>query len=276
MSALSANNAALLVRDAGDTRVGEVKASTAVYGASLVMRDSVSKIVPLSTAAGTFDGILGSGGGMSTTATPRQINTYRKGYFKGLISGVAITDVGKPVYCGTDNPADVTLTWTAGVKRVGEVSGLFYDSTGAVSGACWVYFDADADAASALLEPGGSVQTIDAATVDSLLYVVPVGRQAKVVAGRWEVGPLAPTNVTTVDLYLKKISGTTRTTIAGPVNIKSYATVDLTVALTLSTVTGAVALTAGDRLIVSVDCQGTASAFSAVKVTPTIAEWPQA
>lgn len=274
MGALSADNAALILRDTADVRTGEVKASTAVYGASFVMRDNVSKVVPLSTAAGTFDGILGSGG-TSTTATDRKRDLYRKGMFKGVISSIALTDIGKPVYCGTDNPADVTLTWSAGVKRVGDVSGLVYDSSGAVTNECWVYFDADDDARSAVAFPAGSVRTADAATVDSLLYVVPTGRQAKVVAGTWEVGPLAPTNVTTVDLYLKKISGVTRTTLAGPINIKSYATVDLTVAMTLSTVAGVLALAAGDRLIASVDCQGTASAFSDVKVIPTVSEWPQ-
>jgi hypothetical protein len=273
MSALSDNNAALITRDSADVRIGKVKSSTAVYMNSFVMRDSTSYLVPLGTVAGTFDGIISQG--VTTTATVRDATLARKGYVKGYLASVAITDVGKPVYCSTDNPGDITLTWTATAKQVGVVSSLFYDSAGAVSNYCWVYFDADMMADAKVLTVAGSAHTQDAATVDRMLYAVPVGRQAKVLGGTWEVGAAAPSNVTTCDLCVKKISGTTRTTIAGPVNIKSYATVDLTVALTLSTVSGAVSLTAGDRLIGSVDCQGTAAAYSDVKLVLTVAEWPQ-
>jgi len=141
MAALSARNVALRTRAIGNV-VREVLAATAVYGYSLVMRDSADKIVPLSTAAGVFSGLL-AGDNVTTTQTERKVVVSRNAIFLATITSVAITDVGKPVFCATDNPADVSLAQAAGAKRIGRIVDLEYDSNGAVANKCWVELEGE-------------------------------------------------------------------------------------------------------------------------------------
>lgn len=136
MSALSEKNAALKTRVLGNA-VRNAKASTALYGYSLVMRDVNGDVLPLSTGRGTFDGIL-VGDNITTTQTDRKCVVARSGLLLATITSVAKGDIGKPVFCPTDNPADIVLTQAAGAHRVGRVFDLEYDSNGAVTNKCWV------------------------------------------------------------------------------------------------------------------------------------------
>lgn len=144
MAALTADNAASMVRDAGSV-VRPVPAATAVYAGSFVMEKLSGELVPLAyAAAGLFAGI--AAGGHSTTGvqlTSARVQLVRKGMFKTYITGIAITDFGKPVWCSTDNPADCTLAYSAGAHLVGHVKDLEYDALGAVSGYCYVEFDTE-------------------------------------------------------------------------------------------------------------------------------------
>jgi len=142
MSALTSNNAALIVRD-GDKVSRLATASVTVYNNCFGMQDEDGNVRPLSTShAGEFCGIIGGEVASTDTGKARMVELARKGAFKASISGVAATDLDKPVWCNTDNPADCTLTYAAGYYLVGRVAALEYDSQGtAISGKCWVRFD---------------------------------------------------------------------------------------------------------------------------------------
>ena len=141
MSALTANNAALLTRD-GEKVMRLATSSVALFSGGFVMRDEDGLVRPLITGvAGEFEGIGGGEILAADTGMNRQVEVTRKGAFKATISGIAATDVGKPVWCITDNPADCTLSYTAGYHLVGHVLCLEYSSQGAISGKCWVMMD---------------------------------------------------------------------------------------------------------------------------------------
>lgn len=146
MSALTGNNAALIVRDG--VKVSRLtRSSIEIFSGSFVMRDVDGNVRPLITSvAGLFEGIGSGYVGTDSTLYPtgsmkRRVEITKKGAYKVYISGIAATDVGKPVWCITDNPADVTLTYSAGYHCVGKVVCLEYTSTGALSGYAWVAFD---------------------------------------------------------------------------------------------------------------------------------------
>lgn len=149
MAALTQNNAALMVKDGA--KVSRLaRASTEVFSGSFVMRDSDGNVRPVITSvAGIFEGIGAGYVGTDTTLYPtgsinkRRVEITKKGSYKIYISGLAATDVGKPVWCITDNPADVTLTYAAGYHCVGKVDSLEYTATGALSGYAWVIFDTE-------------------------------------------------------------------------------------------------------------------------------------
>ena len=139
MSALTSNNAALMVKD-GDKVSRLARASVEIFSGSFVMRDVDGNVRPLITSvAGLFEGIGSGYVGTDTTLYPtgsmkRRVEITRKGAYKVYISGIAATDVGKPVWCITDNPADVTLTYTAGYHCVGHIDCLHYTITATLSG----------------------------------------------------------------------------------------------------------------------------------------------
>lgn len=147
MAALTTNNAALMVRDG--VKISRLaRASTEVFSGSFVMQDSDGNVRPVITGvAGIFEGIGAGYVGTDSTLYPtgsiqkRRVEVLKKGAYKVYISGIAATDIGKPVWCITDNPADVTLTYAAGYYCVGKVACLEYTSTGALSGYAWVEFD---------------------------------------------------------------------------------------------------------------------------------------
>ena len=148
MAALTGNNAALMVKDGA--KVSRLaRASVEIFSGSFVMRDSDGNVRPVITSvAGIFEGIGAGYVGTDTTLYPtgsmkRRIEVTKKGAFKVYISGVAATDVGKPVWCITDNPADVTLTYSAGYHYIGKIDCLEYVSTGALSGYAWVLFNTE-------------------------------------------------------------------------------------------------------------------------------------
>lgn len=159
MSALASSNAASRPRVRG-ARIGEAKASTAVYGYSLVMRGSDDKIVPLiSSTIGVFEGVL-SQDTILSTATERKCTIAREGQFLMPITGAAITKIDMPVFCSTDNPADATLTYTEGAKKIGRLVELEYDAAGAITGKGWVEIETGLAANQNVIEHNTASRTL--------------------------------------------------------------------------------------------------------------------
>ena len=104
MSALTKDNPSLPNRHV-ERVTRNAKATTTVFARSLVMKDAAGDIVSLSAAAGAFAGVAQNG--VEAADTVRNVSVSRKGGFLAVISGVTKADLGKPVFCATDNPADV-------------------------------------------------------------------------------------------------------------------------------------------------------------------------
>ncbi|MEN6533266.1 MAG: hypothetical protein ABFD89_06355, partial [Bryobacteraceae bacterium] len=139
MSALSANNIGLMTRVISAI-VHTAKSSTAIYKGGFLMQNIDGDVLPLTTTAGQFAGIALDE--KATTTTDRKTRVSESGEFLATLTGVAKADIGKPVFCAYDDPADITLTWATTTKYIGKIVALEYDSTGAVTDKCWVRYDA--------------------------------------------------------------------------------------------------------------------------------------
>ena len=277
MSALSADVIANKGRQ-GDAAELEVKASTAVYAGGFAMKDANGKLVPNSTAVGVFAGLT-NGGMPATTPTgqSRRLPIPRLNVIFAAISSVDATYIGKPVFCATDNPADMSVTYTAGARCVGRILDLEYDSNGAVTGKCWILTAEDMPGLHAnvrAITACSNFRTISGKTVRSSPYKCPVGRKAIVLGVEVTPQGVIPNYATSAALDCSKVVGTTRTSLlSGTVDVNNTGIVaDTPFALT-GAATPFVTLGQGDRLEVSVVTVGAATTDADIQVAAQIIEY---
>lgn len=246
MGALTGNNIGTKTKE-GASATREVVAAGTVFGGSLVQRDTNGKENPVSASAGVFDGIVPIGSGINSTATDRKIVPAKRGCLLATLTGVTIADLGKPVFAPTDNPLDLTLTFTAGAKMVGYVDSLEYNSAGAIANTAWVYFDSILFGASIEGQEKTSPAVIAiAGTVREVFYKVPTGKNAQLLEANYQQ-QIKPNFATSATLNLNKISGGVRTNLITGMNVNSNATgLDAPTALVMPGVFALLA--AGDSL----------------------------
>jgi hypothetical protein len=275
MTALAAAFAALKV-GTGDLVTRYTKASTAVYQGGFVQKDANGDIAPLdTTTTSSFDGVATQSA--TSTQTTREIQVTKRGRVLCAITGVTRADIGKPVYCSTDNPNDATLAYSASAKQVGWVSNLEYSPvTGAfVANKCWVYFDADLIAGQAqVFIVGHNMRTL-VGTVEECNYRVPVGRKATLISFDFEYDA-KPNYATSSVLKMTKVTGTTRTTMlnAASININNQANpaIDTVQNNALSGTPADLSLAANDRIMASVTQVGAETTPGNVKAYALVAE----
>jgi len=116
--ALSADGTFSFVRNARTTQTAKVKASTTIYRTALVGLDRATGYARGLVAGDMFLGIAADKAVCGTTAGAVEVVLHIEGEFKFALSGVAVTDIGKPAFAS----ADATLTLTgAGNSYVGKI-----------------------------------------------------------------------------------------------------------------------------------------------------------
>jgi hypothetical protein len=274
MSALTAKYIGLCIRAVTAFVTRSVKTNTACKGGGFAMLDDNGDVLPLSTAAGFFAGLFQSDVASSASAQNTLLSVA--GQFLASITSVDKSYIGRPVFCATDNPADLTVTWSATAKYIGRIMDLEYDSAGAVTGKCWVEFDAALAEASQVKLVEMSFATAPALVSEACGYRCPTGRKATLLGFSYEYDA-KPVYATSAALAVQKITGTTRTTAlnAATVDINNTAVVaDTDTALTNTAVAADLELAAGDRLVSKVTVVGVETARGNVKVHAVLLERP--
>lgn len=236
MAALANNNVGTKTKE-GAAATREVVAAGTVFGGSLMQRDTNGKSNPVSSAAGIFDGVAPIGSGISSTATDRKIVPAKKGCILATLTSVTVADLGKPVWAPTDNPLDLTLTFTAGAKMVGYVDSLEYNSSGAIANTAWVYFDATLFGELFEHQEKTSPAIIPiAGTVREMIYKVPTGKNSQLYEVNWQQ-QIKPNFATSATLQLNRVRGAVRTALITPVDVNNVVTaVDTPTAAVLTNV----------------------------------------
>ncbi len=263
MGALSTDNINIKSRQ-GASVIRSATASTALYGGSVVQSNTSGTLVPVSNASGKFEGFSQVGTGVSATAAERKMAMSRKGMILCTITSVDASYLGKPVWAPTDNPGDLTLTYTAGAKLVGWVDDLEYDNLGAVANKAWVYFDAPLLGNAYEHQEKTSPALIGiVGTVREAFYRVPVGKNAQLYLVNW-TQQVKPNFATSATLNLTTISGATRTNLITGVDLNNTGSLDTPAAATISSTVQVLA--AGDILEAELVCVSTLSAAGKVNV----------
>lgn len=234
------------------------------YGGGFQQEDSAGAISPLSTTAGRFAGMSMAGARLDPTDTPREVDVAKAALFLVTLAGVTAADLGKPIWATTDNPADLSLTYTAGAKLIGFVDDLEYNTSGIpgpIANRCYVLFDSRVYG-NALRENKFVAPSLTSilGTVRQLFYRVSANKAAQLIALHAMTG-VAPSYATSLTLNVNKISGGVRTQIATLVVSAAAALADLVVPITSTVQT----LAAGDYLeleLVGVGTQTTAGSFA--------------
>lgn len=268
MGALTANNDACDMR--GGSKVDRAVAATvAAWGGGFQQIDTNGKANPVSSTTGTFAGISQIGNAVSATDTVRDQFLTKAGLIRATITGVTIANFNAPVWAPTDNPADLSLTYTAGAKLVGFVDDMDYDAGGNVlANVCFVRFDAVTyGTAMRDDEKSGNLTSI-VGIVRSIVYRVPTGKNAQLIAAH-VLATVAPSYVTSCTINVNKISGGVRSAIGTVVVSALAALAEATVAIT-STVQ---VLAAGDYLEIEVVGVGTQTTAGVFGVSNNIVEY---
>ena len=152
MTALDTNKLGLQLEARGETEsVVQYATADAFYENSLVgIKDGI--VAPLGAQSGPntrFLGVCTAQESTSANGTKRiSVNTSGLRLIKHAVTGAsAATDVGKEVYCSTDNTTDLTLTEAATSYPVGRVT-RWYSST-----LCDVLFYSDRESQARLYDP---------------------------------------------------------------------------------------------------------------------------
>ena len=259
MAALGADVIANFGRQ-GELQTGDVKAATAVYSGGFIMRDVNGKINPnvVNTTASVFLGL--STGGMPATTptgvTGRSIGFQRSPYCLLLtLTSVTAADLGRPVYATTDNPTDVSLTYTAGAQIVGTVLDLIYQGgpgAGPIANQAWCLVDSFLPGlnASAIYKSECRMitSTYVAGTSWELLYRCPANRRAILLTAAYTIFAVA-NYATSCVIDLMKVVGTTATSLlSATIDVTAGGVAANTPTAFVGAATPFVTLSKGDRL----------------------------